>query len=393
MNVKYTSLCYTAALTLLVGCSGNKDAGKQPDELITIDVTAEYPEKELILQDFMDVEYIPLDNSDEYITQGVVKAIGKNLIFVANRNFDGDIFVFDRKGKGVNKINRKGRSGEEYNYMYNIVCDEKNQELFVTDLSQNKLLVYDFEGNYKRTLPYQKGCKFVDIQNFGQGELICSNSTFLRTKETTISPIYVISKQDGTVVATPDIKYGEKKSATMRIENDGKLFGISPSTLFPILPFGNDRILLELSSDTVYRYSADHSINPFFVRTPSVHAMNPEVFLFTSLFTDKYYFMEAVRKEYDFTQKKGFPSTNLVYDTNDQRIYTYKVYNADFTTQDEVNLKSRPLSGDILSWQTLEAYKLIEAYENGELKGRLKEIASTLKEDSNPVIMLLKLKQ
>ncbi|MGL5546445.1 MAG: 6-bladed beta-propeller, partial [Tannerellaceae bacterium] len=61
--MKYTSLCYTAALTLLVGCSGNKDAGKQPDELITIDVTAEYPEKELILQDFMDVEYIPLDNS------------------------------------------------------------------------------------------------------------------------------------------------------------------------------------------------------------------------------------------------------------------------------------------------------------------------------------------
>ena len=129
------------------------------------------------------------------------------------------------------------------------------------------------------------------------------------------------------------------------------------------------------------------------MRTPSIQTMNPEVFLFTSLFTDKYYFMEAVRKEYDFNLKKGFPSTNLVYDTNDKRIYTYKVYNDDFTTQDEVNLKSRPLGGDILSWQTLEAYKLIEAYEKGELKGRLKEITATLNEDSNPVIMLLKSKQ
>ncbi|MGL5545863.1 MAG: 6-bladed beta-propeller, partial [Tannerellaceae bacterium] len=105
MNKKHTSMLYIAAVFLLVGCSGNNNYDKSADELITIDVTAEYPEKELILQDFMDVEYIPLDNSDEYITQGVVKAIGKNHIFVANRNFDGDIFVFDRKGKGVNKIN------------------------------------------------------------------------------------------------------------------------------------------------------------------------------------------------------------------------------------------------------------------------------------------------
>ena len=391
--MKYISLSYIAALTLLVGCTGNKGADHQTDELITIDVTADYPEKELIMQDFMDVAYIRLDNSDEYITQGVVKAVGKNHIFITNINSDGDIFVFDRRGKGLKKINRKGGSGEEYNSIYNIVCDEKKQEFFVNDNFTNKVLVYDFEGNYKRTLPYQKDCKFVDIQNFGQGELICSNSTFSRTKETTISPIYVISKQDGTVVATPDIKYGEKKSATMRIENEGKLFGLSPSTVFPILPMGDDQILLELSSDTVYRYSSDHSIKSFLVRTPSIQTMNPEVFLFTSLFTDKYYFMEAVRKEYDFNLKKGFPSTNLVYDTNDKRIYTYKVYNDDFTTQDEVNLKSRPLGGDILSWQTLEAYKLIEAYEKGELKGRLKEIAATLNEDSNPVIMLLKSKQ
>lgn len=390
--MKNTITLSIIAASLLVGCSGNKSSDKSADELITIDVMAEYPEKELILQDFMDVEYIPLDNFDEYITQGIVKAIGKNHIIVTNINSDGDIFIFDRSGKGVKKINRKGSSGEEYNSIYNIVCDEKNQEFFVNDNSTNKVLVYDFDGNYKRTLPYKDGCKFVDIQNFGQGELICSNSTFARIKDTNISPIYIISKQDGTIIATPDIKYGEKKSATMRIESDGKLFGISPSTVFPILPLGEDRILMEISSDTVYRYSADHSIKPFFVRTPSIHAMNPEVFLFTSLFTDKYYFIEAVKKEYDFNQKKGFPSTNLVYDTSDQCIYTYKVFNDDFTTRDEVNLKSRPLSGDIQSCQTLEAYKLIEAYEKGELKGRLKEIASTLEEDSNPVIMLLKSK-
>jgi hypothetical protein len=33
---------------------------------------------------------------------------------------------------------------------------------------------------------------------------------------------------------------------------------------------------------------------------------------------------------------------------------------------------------------------LVEAYKNDELKGRLKEIAAKLNEESNPVIMLVK---
>ena len=34
---------------------------------ITVDITANYPKKEMILQDFMDVEYIPLETTDEFI--------------------------------------------------------------------------------------------------------------------------------------------------------------------------------------------------------------------------------------------------------------------------------------------------------------------------------------
>ncbi|MCD7914873.1 MAG: hypothetical protein LUG96_06185 [Tannerellaceae bacterium] len=41
----------------------------------------------------------------------------------------------------------------------------------------------------------------------------------------------------------------------------------------------------------------------------------------------------------------------------------------------------------------LGAYNLIEAYEKGELKGRLKEIAAELDEESNPVIMVAKHKK
>jgi len=37
------------------------------DELVTINVNKDYPEKELILQDIMDVEYIALETTDEFM--------------------------------------------------------------------------------------------------------------------------------------------------------------------------------------------------------------------------------------------------------------------------------------------------------------------------------------
>lgn len=47
----------------------------------------------------------------------------------------------------------------------------------------------------------------------------------------------------------------------------------------------------------------------------------------------------------------------------------------------------------IASWQTLDVDQLIEDYKKGILKEKLKEIAATLHEESNPVIMLIKHKK
>ena len=58
-------------------------------------MTKSYPKKELILQDFMDVEYIALETNKEFLNQGFVQDIGKKTILVRNRIADGDIFVYD----------------------------------------------------------------------------------------------------------------------------------------------------------------------------------------------------------------------------------------------------------------------------------------------------------
>ena len=99
-------------LVMFVGCEDSKHLN---DDLIHIDLSKSYPKKELILQDFMDVEYIPLETTDDFLTQGIVKAVGKEYLVVTNRFNDGDIFIFHRRtGKGIRKINRQGQGGEEY---------------------------------------------------------------------------------------------------------------------------------------------------------------------------------------------------------------------------------------------------------------------------------------
>ena len=90
-------------LFALAGCGKDKQS---TNELIIVDVTKNYPEKELILQDFMDVEYIPLETNDEFVTQGKVMAIGAEVILITNWANDGNLFVFNRKtGKALKKIN------------------------------------------------------------------------------------------------------------------------------------------------------------------------------------------------------------------------------------------------------------------------------------------------
>ena len=46
----------------------------------------------------------------------------------------------------------------------------------------------------------------------------------------------------------------------------------------------------------------------------------------------------------------------------------------------------------IAAVQTLSAGQLVEAYQEDGLKGRLKEVAAGLDEESNPVVMLVKYK-
>jgi hypothetical protein len=386
MKNQITTLAIILFVTAgFVGC-------KQSDRnnLITVDVTKSYPEKELILQDFMDVEYIPLETNDEFVTQGVVMAIGSQYIIVKNRAKEGDIFVFDRKtGKGLRKINRKGKGPEEYNHLTDIILDEKNNELFVNCIISKKILVYDLFGNFKRSFKHTEDTRYVNVFNYDANNLICYNElTLYKDGENRGSEPYhmIVSKQDGSITRNITIPFDVIKTPFI---NDGEM--TVSSFVSPIIPYHDTWLLVETSSDTVYNYiPKKNKLTPFLVKSPTA---NPVIFLTMGTITDRYCFMTTVRKEFDFTKRKGFMNNDLMYDKQEKVVFDPTVVNGDFVKRKKVSLTSHPVNGEIAAYQNLEAYQLVEAYKNGELKGKLKEIAVGLNEGSNPVIMVMKYKK
>ena len=228
---------------MFIGCIGCKHSVNQDNGSITINVSENYPKKALILQDFLDVEYIPLETKDEFLTSGIVQAIGKKIILIRNTNRagSGDIFIFDREGKGLRRINRRGPGNEEYtNITGRIVLDEDNDELFVSCIDLRRVFVYDLYGNFRRSFKYIEGEDsssrwkteiFYDpIYNFDQNNLICHDNSNGRNfvgkgsnLQVDVEPrniFWIISKQDGRITREIKIPF-EKKILQVLFSNAG----------------------------------------------------------------------------------------------------------------------------------------------------------------------------
>ncbi len=386
------TLIFIETILLLVMTSCGSD-NTSTDGFITVDVTkSSYsPKKELVLQDFMDVEYIPLETNDEFINHGYVQAIGKKYIIVRNYNNDGDIFVYDRNGKAICKINRKGQGGEEYISCRSVTLDEENEELFINDFLARKITVYDLKGNFKRSFKQkQEGDTqfYLDIIDYDKDNLICYDECNADI------PFLLVSKQDGSITKEIITPFKEKKLFHQVLRYEGGARGANPGLYSRIIPYNNNWILLEPSSDTIYTLMPDFSLRPFIAKTPPVHTLDPELFLILRLISDRYYFMESVKNVYDFRKEEGFPRTYFMYDTQEKDFFSYIIYNGDYSYKRELYMVMfTPINAKGELWATIDAFDLCKDYKEGKLKGKLKDIAAKLGEDDNRVIMLVKPKK
>ena len=377
---------YTITLLLasmLLSCGGGKgEAQKQKvsDGLWTFDVTKEYPTKEIYIQDIADVDYIPLETNDSILWRGrEVLYLDDDYIVGANRN--NGVYFHDGKGKALNMFNKMGQGPKEYSDMYKVQYDKKSDEIYINDMF--KYYVYDKEGNFKRSFQGIEDKLYSRIEQFfilNEDELIQYNYNNHYTR---------VSRLTGEHLG--DIKLGVADSTTtLSFRKNNMIFNTIVSH------FTKDKegyIITSFSSDTTYLLTSNLQLKPIGVRIPPVSSQDVPVFLLPVKNTPRYYFMSTIKKE------DSFPTKAYMMDKKTNQIYYLKDY---FKNKDYIGLKVHldmfgpavlaNLPNNVCV-QSLNITKLCEAYEEGKLSGKLKDIAANLKEDDNPVLMIIKFRE
>lgn len=377
---------YTITLLLasmLLSCGGGKgEAQKQKvsDGLWTFDVTKKYPTKEIYIQDIADVGYIPLETNDSILWRGrEVLYLDDDYIVGANRN--NGVYFHDGKGKALNMFNKMGQGPKEYLDMYKVQYDKKSDEIYINDMF--KYYVYDKEGNFKRSFQGIEDKLYSRIEQFfilNEDELIQYNYNNHYTR---------VSRLTGEHLG--DIKLGVADSTTtLHFRKNNMIFNTIVSH------FTKDKegyIITSFSSDTTYLLTSNLQLKPIGVRIPPVSSQDVPVFLLPVKNTPRYYFMSTIKKE------DSFPVKAYMMDKKTNQIYYLKDY---FKNKDYIGLKVHldmfgpSVLADLpnnVCVQSLNITKLCEAYEEGKLSGKLKDIAANLKEDDNPVLMIIKFRE
>ena len=363
-------------------------------DLAEIDVSQKCTEREMVLQDIASVEYIPFETNDNTLMSANFRIVyvSDNYILVTNSSND-DVFVFDGKGKSKFSFNNKGQSGMEYISLYCVAFDEKAKEIFVSNRysAEPKFLVYNEDGKFKRSFPFPPDFSPRDLYSFDDETLLVYDEFGLNNNNYSHKPYVLLSKKDGSMVDSLGIHLPVRVSnrVTFEVEDDGQMTTGSMTLSIPNnRSYGSSFLIVDWSSDTIYRLTPKKELQPVIVRTPPVQKSDPKIILSNELATDKYIFFAKVVFDFEAAKESGpgaLPAASLLYDFETGQLNEYKLMNKDYEARGvRFDVAITPENTGVY---TLDVSRLLEADETGKVKGELKQLLKTLDEEDNPVLV------
>ena len=377
-----------------------------------IELEQKYPQKNINLQDIAQIEYIPLETNDDVLLESALQLVyvGDDYYVICNQK-QGDVFFFEKDGKFRHKFNNKGNSGKEYNSVASCTFDELNREIFIVDyLERRRILVYTEEGQYLRTLPFPSMEYLCDIYDFDEQTLLAyypvrfRQETILDMKDKGIDsqkPYVFISKQDGRLLDRVDITFSKRISPTLLISTDPfRFMSISNSASNNAYKLGREFIIADMSSDTIYTLNNKRQLSPLLIRSPSVFDSEPFLISAFGMKTDHFIYIYTMAYDFKLAEesvKNGTAFspkiTDFLYDLRTGEVCEPYFINQDYPSRNNsIEIGRAYIKSENTSVQLRFSERLVEALEKGELKGKLKEVAETLRVDDNPVLMVMRFK-
>lgn len=379
-------------MLLLAGSQGMQS---QSGSLPVVDLSKNYPLEKLRLQDMASVEYVPLETTDDILLSGnaALSAVGEKYILVHEHQL-GDIYLFDRHtGKLKFHFNHKGQSGMEYTWIKNgTILDEKAEEIYVCS---QFIQVYSLEGKYKRTLKINGFDHDMSILNYDDQSLLIYDDIVIepgREKETTHTPYRFISKKDGSPMGTLDIYFPQRVPLAIA-QQEGNMWRPYKFSYPSNARFGDDLMLMNVSSDTLYKLSPQKRLTPIFTRTPSVYASKLRNIWMPLLTTDKFMLFGTFVIDFNST---GGKIPKFMYDFKTGQVKKVSIMDQELNYGIRGPREWDSGSGTAIaknkSAEFVSAPAMLEAYQKKRLKGNGNEVAKNLLEDDNQVVRILTFK-
>ena len=337
--------------------------------------------KEIMLNELAsDIRYVPSETTDDCLMNNefyIMQYTGEDII-------TSGIFHFDKNGKFLNKIGSKGQGPEEYLQGLFAFGDWKNKLLYVQNWTT--LTCYGFDGTFVRSVPTPQ-LNMGAAGLFDENHILYSNDIYYADKANPIQ-LYMVDSQNGKTVSKWRGHLEENKKYGMILTSRDFMYNYDNSLFYkPALENVIFKILSPKKRQLVYKF--DCSGKDIDVSADEVDPKKR--FQFLSVYwakeTAQYLFVNYGMKNisrlgiYD-KEKKTFTNVTI----KDNLAGGYDIHPA--WTSDDNHLLMVYYAGGLL--QDKE-----KRYSTGllpERKKELDELLKNIKEDDNPVVILVTLK-
>ena len=391
----------TLFFILMLALSACTSQPKAPADstLPVLDLSKDYPEIKVDIHELGEVEYIPLETTDESIMMvGLYHYISNDYIIVQDL---GVMQIFDRKGKHITRFDHTGPGPKEYHYIHGCKADFRAKELYIYD--PKKIQVYSFSGEWIRTVGnIPEGIRPEFTFDYNEKYLITHNVFHdywnFEKLPVDLTPYYLIDKQTGEFIPLPlTVKNRISRIVHKEIKDISENVAqpiVEKILINPMLANGSDILIADFGLDTLYSYKNDR-LTPIAVQYPSAHSTNPPVVIAPFFYTDQFLIFKPVEIRYDskYALQPLDDAPLMMWNRKTNEIYRIQLYDSNRPNRKLKNtMEGMQLENPNQIFIAHYADKLCTDNEEGKLKGKLKEVASKLTEEDCHVLAICKLK-
>jgi len=411
LNLLIASFCF---VTFLYSCKGKTSGTSAFDEedqypiVLSLETINKEKGEELLSTLDPEITYIALETKDESIIRGVSKvAVLENGNFVISDN--QTLHLFSPTGKHIREVSQRGNGPADYNRIWNIVPNHLTGGFFIG--TNRKVIEFDAGGEYINNFETPQD-RLMEMVCEPDGSLLCHKMNVPKSPEDTV-PSWFLFRYN-----TQGVELKRFEDLTPRLGGPDIITFITP--VRPLYVYNEQVRFNELGNDTLFIVGED-KLCPYIIidlgemrmsaspkgtdenRDAVMNEMNEKLYLIQLMEDDNFFYMEfgwgfTVNSLFATYNKKSGQITNygnstfmspkggLTNDVDGGLPFYPKMIDAKGTrlmAQNALTFKE-----EILEKRDYTRQK--EKY--GSKFEKLYQLAESLEEDANPVMMMVRSK-